>query len=148
MGESKHVIVALGEELYGIPVLSVETILRDPKPVRMPKSPKMLLGVFELRGRTLASIDLRLRLELPEHAGDSNHVVVNTPVGPVSLRVDSVVGIASIEEDSIEPTTTLVNHESDEFLSGVAKHLGKLVALLNPEHIVPTKLKNTIAKVA
>ena len=148
MGESKHVIVALGEELYGIPVLSVETILRDPKPVRMPKSPKMLLGVFELRGRTLASIDLRLRLELPEHEGDSNHVVVNTPVGPVSLRVDSVVGIASIEEDSIEPTTGLVNHEEDEFMSGVAKHSGRLVALLNPEHIVPSKLKTAIAKVA
>lgn len=148
MGETKHVIVALGDELYGIPVLSVETILQDPKPVRMPKSPKMLLGVFELRGKTLASIDLRLRLELPEHAGESNHVVVNTPVGPVSLRVDSVVGIASIDDDQIEPTSTLLNHEADEFLSGVAKHSGRLVALLDPEFIVPNDLRKKIEKVA
>ncbi len=136
-GEGKHVIVALGEEWYAVPVASVETILRDPKPTRIPRTPKMFLGVFESRGKTLGAIDLRTRLELPPQDGDCRHVVVQSAAGDVSLRVDSVVGIGEFDEGSVEPPSTLLNRSDDEFLAGIGRFRERLVAILDVDHIVP-----------
>lgn len=141
-------IVAVGGEVYGIPILDVETILNDPKPVRLPKTPKMMLGVFELRGKTLAAVDLAIRLDMPESSGDNQHVVVQTPSGPVSLRVDSVQGIVEFEQDSFSPPSTILGKAEDPFLSGVARHDGRLIAILDVEHIVPEGLKKKVKAVA
>lgn len=146
--EGKHVLVSVGDEVYGIPILTVETILNDPKPVRIPKTPKMMLGVFELRGKTLAAVDLRIRLDMPESNGDNQHVVVQTPSGPVSLRVDSVKGIVSFDEDSFSPPNSLMARSTDQFLAGVARHDDKLVAILDVDHIVPEDLKKKVKAAA
>lgn len=144
MSERKHVIVAVGQEVYGIPILDVETILNDPKPVRIPKTPKMMLGLFELRGKTMAAVDLRIRLDMPETNGENRHVVVNTASGPVSLRVDSVEGIVNIEESKVSPPNTLIDNSDDPFISGVAQCEDRLVAVLDVNHIVPDSLKKKI----
>lgn len=148
MEPGKYVIVALGKELYGIPVMEVETILGNQNPVRMPKTSKMLLGVFELRGRTLPALDLRMRLDLPQREGDANFVVIQSPNGPVSLRVDSVVGISTFDEGELEASSSLVTAEEDGFLAGIAKQGDKLYALLNPKNIVPLSLRGQVSKVA
>ena len=146
--EGKHVLVAVGEEVYGIPILDVETILNDPKPVRIPKTPKVMLGVFELRGKTMAAVDLRIRLDMSASSGDSQHVVVNTPSGAVSLRVDSVRGIVDFEDGSFSPPSTILGRSDDPFLAGVARYGDKLVAILDVEHIVPEDLKKKVQAVA
>lgn len=146
MGEGKHVVVALGKELFGIPVLQVETILADPKPVRIPRTPKMMLGVFRLRDRTLPAVDLRSRLSLPELPGEHRHVIVETPTGSVSLRVDEVVGIWDFQAADVEPPSTALCQEGDPFLEGIAKHGDRLIAILNVDHVVPTEVQTKIQK--
>ncbi|MBL8065498.1 MAG: purine-binding chemotaxis protein CheW [Chthonomonadaceae bacterium] len=142
MESGKHVIVRLGQELFGIPVLAVETILNDQKVTRVPRAPKLLLGVFELRGRTLSAIDLRTRLEQPPFEGDAKHVVVDTPVGSVSIRVDKVEGIW--EFDDVEPSESLLSCH-DQFLSGIGKRGGVLVTILDPQHLLSDQLKKKLA---
>ena len=146
MGGGKHVVIALGRELFGVPVLSVETIVDDPKPVRIPRTPKMMLGVFRLRDRTLPAVDLRARLALDPLEGEHRHVIVETPVGSVSLRVDQIIGIWDFEESSIEPPSAALCQEGDPFLAGVARHNDKLVAILDVEHVVPAGISAKVQK--
>lgn len=148
MDEGKHVIIALGKEYFGIPILKVEAILNDQHPVRMPRTPKMLLGVFQLRGKTLAAIDLRLRLDMPEREGEAKFVVMQTPSGPVSLRVDSVVGISELDPGTFTTPDSILGEAEDAFLAGVARVGDKLVAILNMEYIVPQKLEKKVKAVA
>lgn len=148
MAEQKHVIFKLGKEFYGIGIDLVERILPDQAVTRLPRTPKMLLGVFDLRGSTVAAIDLRLRFEMPERPETGNFVVVLTSFGRCALRVDCVDGIVSIPDDQIDENPAVFADRTDDFVRGIGKVQDNLVVLLDPEEVVPKSLRNQVAKAA
>lgn len=145
MAENKYVIFKLGNERYGLPIESVERILPTQQVTKIPKTPKMLLGVFELRGSTIPTIDARMRFDMPESEDARNFVVVLTDEGRCALRVDIVDGILSFDENEIDDKTSLVDGRNDDILSGIGKQGDYLTVLLNPSHLVPKQLKTKIA---
>ena len=54
MSETKYVVFQLGAERYGLPIDSVERILPSQSVTKLPKTPKMMLGVFDMRGETIS----------------------------------------------------------------------------------------------
>ncbi len=148
MAENKYVIFKLGNERYGLPIESVERILPAQSVTRIPKTPKMLLGVFELRGSTIPTIDARMRFELPEIEDARNFVVVLTEEGRCALRVDYVDGIHSFEEDQVDANTNMLEERRDEMMSGIGKQGDLLTVLLDPTHLVPKTLKAKVAAAA
>lgn len=61
----QFLIFALGEEEYGVPIRSVDEVVRVPDTVtRVPKAPRFIKGVMNLRGRAVPLIDQRLRFEV------------------------------------------------------------------------------------
>jgi len=148
VAENKYVIFKLGNERYGLPIESVERILPAQSVTRIPKTPKMLLGVFELRGSTIPTIDARMRFELPEVEDARNFVVVLTEVGRCALRVDYVDGILGFDDDQVDAKTDMLEEKRDEMMSGIGKHGDELTVLLNPLHLVPKTLKTKVAAAA
>lgn len=146
MAESKYVVFKVADEFYGISIEAVERILPEQSVTRLPKTPKMFLGIFDLRGETVPTIDLRLRFEQPESTETSNFVVVLSAVGRVALRVDSVDGIATFDEASIEANPELFDQKGDDFVFGIAKMGDRLVALLNSDEVVPKNLRSQVQK--
>src|SRR5205809_6526729 len=65
VGASRFLILTLGTELYGINAMRVREIIRPTAISPVPKSPKHILGVINLRGKVLPVIDLRIKLDLP-----------------------------------------------------------------------------------
>ena len=62
----RFVIFRLGDEDYGLPVGAVEEIVRMPDQLtRVPKAPKFVEGVMNLRGRVVPVIDQRDRFQAP-----------------------------------------------------------------------------------
>ena len=56
----------LGEEEFGLPIGSVDEVARVPQQItRVPKTPKFLEGVINLRGEVLPVVDQRRRFDLP-----------------------------------------------------------------------------------
>lgn len=148
MSENKYVIFKLGSGRYGLPIESVERILPTQALTRIPKTPKMLLGVFELRGSTIPTIDARLRFELPEFEDARNFVVILTEAGRCALRVDHVDGIITFDEDQIDENGALLEDKNDEMLAGIGKLGDELTVLLDPMHLVPKQLKAKVAAAA
>lgn len=144
MAEGKYVVFRLADELYGLPIDSVERILEDQTPVRIPRTPKMVLGVFDLRGETIGALDLRARFEFPESKGESNMVVVNCSAGRCALRVDGVEGIYDFAQDQIEASPTFTKGQDDAFLAGVGKRGDKLIVMLDIEHLIPEKVSKQL----
>ncbi|MFN3962449.1 MAG: chemotaxis protein CheW, partial [Fimbriimonadaceae bacterium] len=62
MAESKYVVFSIGSELFGLEIEFTERILTAQKETRIPRSPAAMLGLFDLRGRTIPVFDLALRL--------------------------------------------------------------------------------------
>lgn len=145
MSENKYVIFKLGNERYGLPIESVERILPTQPITKIPKTPKMLLGVFELRGNTIPTLDARMRFDMPESDDARNFVVVLTDEGRCALRVDLVDGILSFEENEIDDKTSLLEGRNDEILSGIGKQGDHLTVLLNPAHLVPKQIRTKLA---
>lgn len=148
MAENKYVIFKLGNERYGLPIASVERILPVQRVTRIPKTPKMLIGVFELRGNTIPTIDARMRFDMPEATDARNFVVILTEEGRCALRVDLVDGILSFEDNEIDDNSSLVDDRNDAMLAGIGKRGEELTVLLDPMHLVPKGVKGKLPAAA
>lgn len=148
MAEHKYVVFKLDQERYGLPIESVERILPTQSVTRLPRTPKMFLGIFELRGSTIPALDARLRFDFAEADGAKNFVVVLTEGGRCALRVDEVDGIITLEDNQVEPNSPLFEQKNDEFLHAIGKKDDRLVVLLDPDHLVPKNLKGKISAAA
>ena len=59
------VVLHLGNEIYGVDIACINTVL-TPQPITpVPNVPEHVQGVMNLRGRILPVIDLRTRFGLP-----------------------------------------------------------------------------------
>jgi purine-binding chemotaxis protein CheW len=146
--EQKYVVFRLGEERYGLPIDKVERIVPSEPATKMPRAPKALLGVFELRGDTIPVMDARIRFDYPSDGAGRNFVIAYTPQGRCALKVDDVVGIISLHESEIDDSPAISGAENEDFVAGVGKLGDQLTLLLNPEGIVPKELRSKISKVA
>lgn len=146
MSEHKYVVFKLAKEYYGIPIERVERILPSQNVTRIPKTPKSLMGIFDLRGDTIPAVDLRQRFELPNAELEGNFVVCLTDVGRCAFKVDGVDGIAVLHEENIEAAPQKLTHQEPGLVAGVAQADGKLVLLIEPDIALPKELGAYVSK--
>jgi purine-binding chemotaxis protein CheW len=100
---------ALDQETYALPVSALREIVKVPALTEIPRPPKSLLGVMNLRGEVLPVYDLKPRLRLPparplaEGAARSARVlVVMSDEGDAGLLVDAVADVVRLRPSTIE----------------------------------------------
>lgn len=118
------VVFRLAGAEYGLPVASVQEVLRRPEvPTPLPNAPDFVRGVITLRGAVLPLIDQRRLLRLPENgtgAGDRARVVVIVAgAARAGLMVDGMAGILNVPEDRIE-TAPVVSQAQHRLIRRVA----------------------------
>jgi len=140
MGEEiKVVVFALGKEEYGVEVDKVRTIERMLPITRVPKTPRFVKGVINLRGVVIPVIDLRERfgLEVNELTDDSRIIIVKQQSIEVGLIVDSANDVVDIDEDHIEDPPEIVGGIRAKYLRGIAKFGdNRLLVLLNLQEVL------------
>jgi purine-binding chemotaxis protein CheW len=141
---TKQLIFHLSQESYALPVLKVREIIRVPDITPIPQMPAFILGVINLRGKIVPVVDVRLRfgMSATEMTPATCVVVaqVATPRGeriPAGLLVDEVEDVISIAASDIEETPKFGNFNS-EFVTGMAKVKGRVVAMLEVDHLLLT----------
>lgn len=76
------VTFGLGEALFALPVALVQEIL-DPRPVaRLPNAPPHMLGVIDVRGHSVAVVDLRSLLREPPRPDQPDTRIMVLQLGP------------------------------------------------------------------
>lgn len=146
MPETKYVIFKLAGESYGLPIDRVERILDNQTPTRIPRTPKIVMGVFDLRGETLAAIDLRARLEFEPKEGLANYIVINGTFGRAALQVDSVEGIENYDDAEIDESPEMLRSSNDAFFNAIGRKNDKLTVLLDADHLLPPAVEKTVIK--
>ncbi len=61
----EFVTFMIAEQLFGIPVLQIQDVLKSYQITPIPLAPPEITGSLNLRGRVVTAIDVRLRLGLP-----------------------------------------------------------------------------------
>ena len=132
----KYLVVTLGRESYGIPVLKVREIIRLCPITPVANMPPHVRGVINLRGKIIPLVDLRLRFGLP--AADEHErnciIVAQLASGPAAARlygivVDGVEEVANFTAADIEDTPDFGGAIDVGFITGMAKS-GPLVRTL------------------
>jgi purine-binding chemotaxis protein CheW len=134
------VIFRLGAEEFGVPIMSVQEIVRVPETLtRVPKTPAFVEGVINLRGTVLPVIDQRSRLGLPLiERNDRQRIMVYMLGGKrTGFIVDSVAEVLRIPRAHIVPAPTM-SQEQSQLISRVANLEGdkRLVMLIEPAHLL------------
>ena len=138
--DAQVVIFRLGAEEFGVPIMSVQEIVRVPDALtRVPRTPAFVEGVINLRGTVLPVIDQRSRLGLAAiERNDRQRIMVYLLNGMrTGFIVDSVAEVLRIPRRLIVPAPAL-SDEQRHLISHVANLQGdkRLVMLIDPQHLL------------
>jgi purine-binding chemotaxis protein CheW len=134
------VIFRLGAEEFGVPIISVQEIVRVPPTLtRVPKTPHFVEGVINLRGTVLPVIDQRARLGLPAlERCDGQRIMVYLVGGMrTGFIVDSVAEVLRIPRSDIAPAPVLSGAQS-QLITRIAnlQRAKRLVMLIDPQRLL------------
>lgn len=137
---SKHgfVTVRVHSQLFGIPVMQVQDVLRAQKIYRVPLSPMEIAGSINLRGRIVTVIDVRKRLGLPplQDTAKVMHVVVESSGEPFSLMVDEVGDVLTLSPERLEKTPSNLQNNWREVTTGVCRLDQELLLIVDIQAIL------------
>jgi purine-binding chemotaxis protein CheW len=111
------------DRLLGVPVHRVQEVLRAQPLTPVPLAHAHVSGLLNLRGSIVTAVDLRARLGLPGRDEDmpSANVVVTTDRGPLSLVVDRLGDVLSVDDRSFEPLPDTVDVIARRLIKGAYK---------------------------
>jgi purine-binding chemotaxis protein CheW len=150
--EEQVVVFLLGKEEFGVPIDSVQEIVRVAEQLtHVPKAPPAVEGVINLRGAVLPVMDLRRRLGLDQVArSDQQRIMVFLVDGVrTGFIVDSVVEVLKIHKSTIEPAPRL-SGEQNKLLARMAniEKQKRMVQLIEPRHLIEQQERDDLADLA
>ncbi len=132
---------------FGIAIASVQEVVRRQEVTPVPLAPAEVRGLINLRGRIVASIDLRRRLGLPERPAElvPTHLLVSTDDGPVSLEVDRIEDVLEVAATTIEAPPENLPEALRRCLTGVGRLEGRLLLLLDHDEVLHPQSRAAVA---
>lgn len=124
---------AIGDEQYGVDIMSVREIKGWSGITHLPKQPEYVLGVLNLRGTIVPIMDLRCRFGQGLTKPTPLHIVIIVQIDgrQVGLIGDRVIDIVSAESTAIHPVPRTAQGITADFLSGLVNHDNIMIALID-----------------
>jgi purine-binding chemotaxis protein CheW len=146
--EEQFVVFRLMNEEYGVPIDSVQEIVRVPDELtRVPKTPDFIEGVVNLRGVVLPVVDKRRRFGLPSlDRNDRQRIMVYLIHGVrTGFIVDQVLEVMRIPASVIGPSPSL-SDEQQRLIRRVAniEKQKRMILLLDVDQLLDVKELNAI----
>lgn len=136
--ESQLILFSLKNGNYGIPIENVAEINKMEEITVVPRAPKFIEGVINLRGNVVPIIDLRKRfgMNTSEKTKKTKIIIVQFNKRQFGLIVDSVSEVLTLASDQIEPSLPMVSGLKAEFIKGIGKDGEKLIIILEISRIL------------
>lgn len=130
--DSRYLLFHLGEELFGTPLMGVREVVELQKIKPIPHTSKSFLGVINIRGEIVGTIDLRIRFGLAAQDSKlSAMMVFATSGGPIAAIADRLEGVAHIDGKHMDLSPRIETKVPLVYLIGIAKVKEKLVTLID-----------------
>lgn len=134
-------VFRLGDDEFGLPIAAVVEVAQVPAQItRVPKTPKFLEGVVNLRGEVLPVVDQRRRFEMPKLEKNETRrlVVIKTERHRAGIIVDSVSDVLRAGREQVAPPPDLTDEKTARLVHGVInlEKAGRMVLLLDPGELL------------
>jgi purine-binding chemotaxis protein CheW len=132
-GLAEFISFAIGEDQYGVDIMSVREIKEWSNVTRLPRQPEYVSGVLNLRGVMVPVIDLRCRFGAGLTECTPTHIIIVVQINErqVGLLADRVLDIVSFETGKIQPVPQISRDRRADFLSGLVTVEAAMIALIN-----------------
>ena len=129
----EYVTVAIDDQWFGIPVLTVQDVLGETKIASIPLSPPEVAGSLNLRGRIVTAVNPRVRLGLAEKSGHATEmsVVVEHSGELYSLMIDVVGEVLSLPAERFERNPTTLDPRWREISAGIYRLDDRLLVVMD-----------------
>lgn len=129
----------IADQMFGIPVLQVEDVLREQKVTKIPLASAEIAGSLNLRGRIVTAIDVRKKLGVQTTNNEKTMSIVVEHEGELySLIIDKVGDVLAMDENDYEPNPATLDPAWRSVSDGIYRLKNALLIVLN----VPKLLGN------
>ena len=121
---TKYLTFLLDSEEYGLDIKYVNDIIQFQKITKMPDQPDYIMGVINLRGNIIPTMDIRKRFnkEQIEYNDRTCIIVVEMQDEHVGLIVDTVSEVLAIENENISDAPRFNNDFHNKYIFGITKN--------------------------
>jgi purine-binding chemotaxis protein CheW len=138
----------VGTGVYALDVAHVREVVRWQTVTPLPKAPRLIEGVIDLRGAVVPVVDLgRVLGTAPVAAGPSARIAIVVESGLVmGLAVDAALSVMSIEAAELEDPPALATQAGYDAARAVVRRSGAApVLVLSLEHILESVYRSALA---
>ena len=130
----QYIVIRLGEEQFGIDIRYIDNIVRMQTITRVPKVAAYLKGVINLRGEVIPVMSIRMKMGLEEdEITKATRIIIlkSESQGNFGIIVDGVKEVVTLDTEQIDKVAYDMKEGSINFLTGVGKHNGELISILD-----------------
>ena len=131
----------LGDEIYALDIFRVCEVLEFTKATRVPKAPRFMRGVINLRGKVVPVVDLNLKFGLPQSETTINTCIIivellrDNQLIILGALADSVQEVLEINAADIAPPPKVGTKLRVEFIEGMGQANEGFFIILNMDNI-------------
>lgn len=146
----KFLTFYIGEEEYGLEILSVHEIIGIMDVTAVPRTPRHILGVINLRGKIIPILVLRLKFGLPsiDNTEETCIIVVQCSGVQMGIVVDKVSEVLDIPSEDIEDAPSFGESVNTDYILGIGKSNDNVKLLLDIDKIISSKDMELIEDIA
>ncbi|KAB8039637.1 hypothetical protein GCL60_05090 [Silvanigrella paludirubra] len=139
--ESKdlYLVFKLNEEIYGTQLLQVREVIESQNPKPIPNTIHSYMGVINVRGEIVGTIDLRIRFgypvpEIPPK--NSAMIIFNTTGGSIAVLTDQLEGVFHLNfmENSQRPK--IESKIPNDYILGMHQFNDKIITIIDLHSIL------------
>ena len=147
-GLIEFISFSIGEDQYGVAIMSVREIKGWSGVTHLPKQPDYVRGVLNLRGVMVPIIDLRCRFGQGLTDATAMHVVIIVQIEDrlVGLLADRVLDIVSYEGSKIQPVPRMNGAGEGFFLSSLITIDDAMIAVIDLQHLLNSQIDVSAAR--
>lgn len=138
----RYVTFNIGDELFGVDIMCVESIIPPQSITTVPRTPDYFLGIINLRGEVISIVDMRKRFGLApkEITADTRIVVILSNGLLVGMLVDRIHSIENLIAGKLQKAPPLAVLEQKKFISSSFKlPNGKILLTLLHHKLIDDK---------
>jgi purine-binding chemotaxis protein CheW len=129
----------VGRQEFCINVMTVREIRGWTAATALPRAPRYIRGVINLRGAVLPIVDLAIRLGLPSTEPTARNVIIVVQIAhqQIGLLVDAVSDILTTHDNHIQPAPDVASELVRSFVKGLLPVDGRMISLISLDHVLP-----------
>ena len=138
-GSRELIAFRVGRQEFCINVMMVREIRGWTAATALPRAPRYVRGVINLRGAVLPIVELAVRLGMQAAEPTARNVIIVVQIGnkQIGLLVDAVSDILTAKDKDIQPTPDVTSDVVKSFVKGLLPVDGRMISLITLDHVLP-----------